>query len=474
MAPLPHPANRKVLVSVRSLCKDFTRPNGSRFTVLEGIHLDVYDGEFLAILGLSGSGKSTLLNCMAGLMEPDRGQVSFAPALPGYAQPASFVFQNYALFPWLTVRENMEMALQRTTKAQRKEKVDKMLDLVGLWGFEDAYPRELSGGMKQRVSVCRALVAEPMVMFMDEPFSNLDPLSAQSMRSELERIWMLPERKLRAIVLVTHLIDEALQLADRVIILSSKPGTVFRSIEIPLPRHRSPNDPKYADLETLIERSFGELHLDKTTDENHALVNFPTTKEPPVPGGAHVTLAEGASRSRRTTLRPIINTSLVLVEGLVNRLSQEEGQVDLYDLADDMGQSVDTMMPAVAAAETLGLIFTPGVNLVLTQFGKEYTKTLDPIQRRNLLRDSCMRIPLFVEIIDLVDKSGDEGLSRDAVVSHLSILLPFEDPEIQFEGLIKWARHVDLLDYDTGRRTLTLGGNEEPPSPLVEGRSNTP
>ncbi|MES2615469.1 MAG: ABC transporter ATP-binding protein, partial [Bdellovibrionota bacterium] len=219
-------AKNKPILSIRSLCKDYRRPSGNLFTVLENINFDLYEGEFVAIIGLSGSGKSTLLRCMAGLLNPERGTVSYATPSAQNMQLSAFVFQSFALFPWMTIRENISVSMPRVSKKEQDDRIDKVIQMVGLKGFEDAYPRELSGGMRQRVSFARAMVADPMIMFMDEPFSALDPLTSESLRAELLRIWMQPERKIRAAVLVTHRFEEALQIADRIVILSSNPGTI--------------------------------------------------------------------------------------------------------------------------------------------------------------------------------------------------------------------------------------------------------
>jgi NitT/TauT family transport system ATP-binding protein len=463
--------DRKVLVSVRALCKDYVRPNGTQFTALEGINLEVNDGEFLAVLGLSGSGKSTLLRCMAGLLKPDRGQVSYAKPPSQAQQLVSFVFQSFALFPWLTVRENVELALQRLPRAQRQGKVDAILALVNLSGFEDVYPRELSGGMRQRVSIARAMVCDPMVMFMDEPFSALDPLTSESLRAEMGRLWVQPSRTIRSVVLVTHSLQEALQLADRIVILSSSPGTIYRTIEVPLARPRMSNARDFQDLEAYLERTFGELHLDKLTGSHYDLQIFPTdmpggtgsSGQPGVPGasaGMETAGLEAAgtgttlSRPPPRRIKPLINTSLVLVEGLLARLSEEKGAMDLYDIADEMGQSVDQMLPAVASAEMLGFISTPGTRLVFTELGRAFVGEQEPQSRQAILRDAVKDLPVVNNIYEVVRSHKEEGLEKSIAVEQLVLLLPFEDPDVQFEALLKWARHVDLLTYDSQSETL--------------------
>lgn len=443
---------RKPIVTVQSLCKDFRRPNGNLFTVLEGINLDIYDGEIVTILGISGSGKTTLLKCMAGLTTPDRGRVSYTQQPSENKQLLSYVFQHFALFPWLTVRKNVEVALQNLSRKEKEARVDDFLDLVGLKGFEDCYPRELSGGMRQRVSLCRALVSDPMVVFMDEPFSSLDPLTAQSLRAEIDRIWMQPDRKIRAMVLVTHDPEEAIMMSDRVVILSANPGSIYKIVEVPLPRRRNPNSPAYAEIKDRIETIFGELHLDWFLREGeiHLPVQAPdtSTATPETPKAA-------APKPQKT--RPLINSNLVLVEGLVSQLLTETGPKDLYDLCDDMGQSVDQMLPTVASAEMLGLLYTPGTELVLTEFGRRLASEEDSEQRNHMLREACLRQPIIAAIYNIVMNAGPDGVEKEIAIEQIAMMIPFEDPDVQFEALVKWCRYTNLIIYDRDTELLTPG-----------------
>lgn len=457
----PPRETRKTIVSVRSLCRDFTRPNGNIVTVLEGINLDIYDGEFLAVLGTSGSGKSTLLRCMAGLLKPTRGSVTFAQPDDPNDPLVSFVFQNFALFPWMTVRENVELAVRQLPKHERTARVDSILELVGLASYEGVYPRELSGGMKQRVSLSRAMVGEPMVLFLDEPFSSLDPLTSESLRAEIGRLWTQPERKIRAAILVTHNLDEAMQLADRVVILQTNPGSIYRTFEVPLARPRNTNSEEFRNLEDQLERLFGELQLGRMLaeheEEHPASTSIPLESPQEEPqqsalSGQGTTPGGVSERPRRT--KPLINTSLVLVEGLLTRLAEEEIGMDLYDLADDMGQSVDHVLPAVASGELLGLLYTPGTRLILTETGRTLAHEQDPLLRRAILREACLNLPLVASIYELVKGTQGEGLEKSIALEQIVMMLPFEDPDIQFEALLKWCRHVNLMSYDAAQSCL--------------------
>lgn len=460
-------SKKKIILSVRALCKDYRRPNGNMFTVLEGINLDIYDGEFLALVGLSGSGKSTLLRCMAGLIHPDRGTVSYANPSPDNMQLSAFVFQSFALFPWMTIRENIAVSMPKLTRQEQHIRIDRIIQMVGLKGFEDAFPRELSGGMKQRVSLARAMVSDPMIMFMDEPFSALDPLTSESLRAELVRIWAQPERKIRSCVLVTHRFEEALQIADRILILSSNPGTIFRSIEIKLPRPRMPNSLEYKEIEEQLEKAFGQLHLDKVTDdseyENTNTDNLALPKQTESinkikdkVSNEKNKLVKSSSSTKPRRVKPLINTNLTLVEGLVSRLSTEVETTDLYDLCEEMGQSVDQVLPAVAAAETLGFIITPGIRVVLTEEGRAFASEHDTEIRGNMMRNAIMKLPVVYSIYGLVKNSGEEGLKAEIAIEQIVMMLPFEDHDIQFQTLLKWCRYANLIVYDSDEEKLFI------------------
>ncbi|MCX7600357.1 MAG: ABC transporter ATP-binding protein, partial [Meiothermus sp.] len=229
--------NRKALLEARNLTKTFTTPEGKPFTVLESIHLELQEGEIVALLGRSGSGKSTLLRCLSGLLRPSAGEVRYrGQPVQGPMPGMAMVFQSFALFPWLTVQQNVELGLEAMgiPAPQRRRKALEAIDLVGLDGFEKAFPKELSGGMRQRVGFARALVTEPEVLFMDEPMSALDVLTAETLRLELLNLWQSERLPLKGILLVTHNIEEAVLLADRILVLSSNPGRIRAEIAVTL------------------------------------------------------------------------------------------------------------------------------------------------------------------------------------------------------------------------------------------------
>jgi len=245
-----------VILEVNQLSKHFTSPDGQPLQVLDNVSLQLHAGEIVALLGKSGSGKSTLLRCVAGLVAPTTGTVSYRGTPINGANPGvGTVFQSFALLPWLTVQANTEVGLQArgVPAAERHERALEMIDLIGLDGFEDAYPKELSGGMRQRVGFARALVVEPDALLMDEPFSALDVLAAENLRTGLLNLWGGSDFPAKAILIVAHNIEEAVQMADRILVLSSDPGRFKAEIHCDLPR---PRDRRALEFEALVDQIY--------------------------------------------------------------------------------------------------------------------------------------------------------------------------------------------------------------------------
>src|SRR5579863_6884076 len=228
------------LLELKHIAKSFPHAKGT-LPVLEDLSFTVEQGEFIAIVGPSGCGKSTMLRIVNGLMEPTSGQVLYkGRQVDGINLECALVFQSFALMPWLSVKANVELGLEARglAPAEREKRASVYIDKVGLDGFEEAYPRELSGGMKQRVGLARALAVEPRLLLMDEPFSALDALTAITLREELLDIWRAPDMSVHTLVMVTHIIEEAVELADRIIVMSSHPGRIAADIKVEIPRPR--------------------------------------------------------------------------------------------------------------------------------------------------------------------------------------------------------------------------------------------
>jgi NitT/TauT family transport system ATP-binding protein len=315
------------LISVKSVSKSFAGPDGTSVTVLDNISLDVAEGEFVALLGRSGSGKSTLLRCIAGLIAPSSGRVMFrGEQLTGTNRETTMVFQTFALLPWLTVQQNVEIGLEArdVPQPERKERALRVIDIVGLDGYESAYPKELSGGMRQRVGFARALVVEPAALLMDEPFSALDVLTSENLRGELLELWEGKRFPTKTIVMVTHNIEEAVLLADRLLVLGTNPGRIKADMPNPLPRPRRRRTPEF---EALVDQIYRMM-----TQRDSA----PATVEPARSTGLPHATVDGLS-------------------GLAEiMLGRHDGAADLPDLADNLGLEVDDLLPLVDALVLLG------------------------------------------------------------------------------------------------------------------------
>jgi NitT/TauT family transport system ATP-binding protein len=414
---------RDNLITVDKVSKSFA---GLR--VLDEITLELRAGEIVALLGRSGSGKSTLLRTIAGLIPPTAGAVRYRGRELNGANPGTaMVFQSFALMPWLTVQDNVELGLaaQGIPVAQRRERALAAIDLIGLDGFESAYPKELSGGMRQRVGFARALVLEPDVLLMDEPFSALDVLTAENLRTELMSLWAGPNFPTKAVCVVTHNIEEAVLLADRVIVLGANPGHIRAEIAVDLDRPRDRRSPTFA---ALVDRLYDLL----------------TGREPDRPEPMEAT----------PTARPLPAVSVGGLAGLVEIVYARGGRVDLPDIANDLNFEIDDLLPLVDAATMLGLVEVTGGELMLTGVGKDFT-TAD-IQRSKELfaaqaRDRAPLVRTICRALAGADGHLRAGFFRDVLRRGFSAT----DAQQQLDIAVDWGRYAELFVYDTGTDQLT-------------------
>ena len=351
-----------VLIDVEALSKSFPGAAGDELRVLDSIDLQLRAGEIVALLGRSGSGKSTLLRVIAGLIPATTGTVRYRGAELNGANPgAALVFQSFALMPWLTVQDNVELGLaaRNVPTAQRRERALDAIDMIGLDGFESAYPKELSGGMRQRVGFARALVLEPDLLLMDEPFSALDVLTAENLRTELVNLWSTDHFPTKAICLVTHNIEEAVLLADRVVVLGANPGRILAEVRVDLERPRDRRTPAF---ETLVDRLYGLL-----TGRETAEVVPETTVATPIS-------------------RPLPDATVGGLAGLVEIVYANGGPIGLADLADELNFEIDDLLPLVDAANMLGLVTVGDGELTLTETGAQVHHRRHPTQQTDLRR----------------------------------------------------------------------------------------
>ncbi len=417
------------IIEARQIEKFYGEGDETRIQVIAPTDLSIATGEILAVLGPSGSGKSTLLRMLTGLSKPSAGQVFWhgKPVVETEVN-VSIVFQSFALFPWLTVMENVEAPLKArgVASSERRKRSLKIIDVVGLDGFEDAYPKELSGGMKQRVGFARALVVEPEVLFMDEPFSALDVLTSESLRRELLQLWDDKSIPTRAIFIVTHNIEEAVLLADRIIVLGKNPGRIRTDFKVGLVH---PRDRKAAPFLRLVDYIYGVL---TRPDSDPAAPDGSTTPQP-----------------EKIAKYPMIPHSRPgAITGLIEILFERGGRDVIYRLADDLAFEVDDMLPIVESASQLGLLIVSGGDVELTPDGAAYAQA-DILERKLLFRTAALQnIALVRQIAKSLQAKANHELPDDFFFDTLEEHFSEEESERQLETAIQWGRYAELFDHD--------------------------
>ena len=421
------------LISVQALSKSFAGPDGRSVPVLDGITLSVDEGEFVALLGRSGSGKSTLLRCIAGLIAPSDGEVLFrGQRLTGSNRETTMVFQTFALLPWLTVQQNVEIGLEArgVPPAERSRRALQVIDIVGLDGYESAYPKELSGGMRQRVGFARALVVEPAALLMDEPFSALDVLTAENLRGELLELWEGQRFPTKAIVMVTHNIEEAVLLADRILVLGTNPGRIRADMRNPLARPRLRRTPDYEALVDQIYRMMTQR------DSGPAV--------PPARPAAAGPGTLGDSPLPQATVDGLSGLAEIL-------LGRHDGEADLPDLADNLGLEVDDLLPLVDALVLLGFAELSGERLVLSRGGRIFAGASIQDSKEIFARASLDRAPLVRTIYRALRGSLDGRLPAGFFTDVLRTSYGEDEASRQLDVAVNWGRYAELYAYDATR-----------------------
>ncbi len=419
------------LIEVRSISKDFEGASGHQFRVLSEINLNIQEGEILAILGPSGSGKSTLLRIIAGLVQPTSGEVYYRNRpFTGTNPGVSMVFQSFALFPWLTVLENVELGLRYVplTRAEKRQKAIEAIDMIGLDGFENAYPKELSGGMRQRVGLGRALVMEPDILLMDEPFSALDVLTAENLKRDLLELWQMGKIPTKAIVLVTHGIEEAVYMADRAIVLSRDPARVIHNLPIPLPHWR---DRKSDPFTRLVDELYSIMTQQK---EVRAIQQ------------------EAAQISRKITTIP--NVTAGAVTGFIELIDDLGGRVDLYKIGESLSLDLEDLLPIVETARIFGFGDVLSGDFELTDIGKRLADAT-VLDRKTIVRDQALKhIPLMERILWVLESKRNGQMPREFFLEILQNSLGKSEAEQQLDTLISWGRYAELFAYDEDSKLI--------------------
>lgn len=429
---------REPIIIARDVTKAFALPDGGAFTVLEKINLSIYPNEVVALLGKSGSGKSTLLRILAGLIPPSTGEViSSGKPVRGPNPDVAMVFQSYALLPWLTVLENVELGLEALglPEAERHKRALRAIDRVGLDGFESAYPRELSGGMKQRVGIARALVMEPKVLFMDEPFSGLDVLTAENLRGEIAELWEQGNFPAQSILLVTHNIEESVFLADRVIILGNNPGHIRGEVIVDLPRYRERNAPRFKAL----------------VDHIYAIMTNPelAVREP-------APTARPAQPPARPRLVPLPSATAGGISGLLELINERGGREDLPTLAGQLQLEADDLTPIIDAAVLLGFARVSGGDIELTPIGAAFAEA-DIQTSKAIFRQQVMaHVPMMNTIVQTLRVKRNGAMRGEFFTDLLDEHFPPEEARRQFQTLVDWGRYAELFDYNAPEDLLRL------------------
>jgi NitT/TauT family transport system ATP-binding protein len=425
------------LLEIRGVRKVYPKPGGGELLVLDDINLRVQEGEILGLLGRTGSGKSTLLRLISGLAQTAAGSISYlGRAVEGPAPGIAMVFQSFALFPWLTVLENVELGLEAlglpANEIRRRSLA--AIDLIGLDGFESAYPRELSGGMRQRVGFARALVVHPNILLMDEPFSALDVLTAETLRTDFLDLWSEGQLPIKGVILVTHNIEEAVLMCDRILIFSSSPGRVVSEIKVNLPHPRHRLDPRFREL---VE----QIYVAMTTQPS------------------------GQARSSRSEHFPGLGIGSVLPQVSTNRLSglvetvagaPYSGKADLPIIASTLQKEVDDLFPIAETLQMLRFADIGGGDIRLTEAGTAFADAEMDERKRLFRRHLLCYVPLAQHIRRVLDERASHTAPKSRFLDELEDYMTPEAAEQTLRAVIEWGRYAEAFAYDDEMATLSL------------------
>jgi NitT/TauT family transport system ATP-binding protein len=430
--------NLAPLLDVQGVCKSFRKPDGDQLVVLENVNLTLRPGEIIGLLGRSGSGKSTLLRVIAGLDDPSGGVVNYlGQPVAGPARGIAMVFQSFALFPWLTVLENVQLGLEAlgVPEPEMRKRSLQAIDLIGLDGFESAYPRELSGGMRQRVGFARALVVHPNLLLMDEPFSALDVLTAETLRTDFLDLWGEGQLPIKSVLLVTHNIEEAVQMCDRMLIFSTHPGRVIGEIPVDLPHPRHAQDPRFR---ALIDRVYVEM----------------TAKprgEPRGSGKAERFAGTGIG----TTLTHVSSNVLT---GLMETVNEPpyNGKADLPAIAEEQHLEVDDLFPAAEALQMLRFAEVEGGDIKLTDAGLQFARSETDERKKLFARHLITYVPLAAHIRRVLDERASHSAPKSRFFDELEDYMAEDAAEQTLRTIISWGRYAELFAYDDHRQAFSL------------------
>ena len=421
------------IIVINNLCKSYKKDATQELLVLENVNFKLKKGEIVALLGKSGSGKSTLLRIIAGLIAPTSGNVIYRgqqvlQPVPGIAM----VFQSFALLPWLTVLENVELGLeaQGVERQERRRRAIEAIDIIGLDGFESALPKELSGGMRQRVGFARALVINPDILLMDEPFSALDVLTAENLKSDLLALWQEKKTNTNGILLVTHNIEEAALLADRIVILGSDPGHIRANLEVELSQPRNVNSVEFSNL----------------VDQIYALM---------------ISSADELTKASRRTHQVSLGYRLPDVEpselsGLIESMKAFDSRIDLPELADELSMNIDDLFPILETLEILGFAEILEGDIHLSRLGKEFSEANLQVRKQLFAQQLLQKVPLARYIRKVLDDKVNHQVSEERFLSKIEDYLSEKEAERVLRTMIDWGRYAEIFAYDFKTGFLSL------------------
>jgi NitT/TauT family transport system ATP-binding protein len=423
------------LLDVHGLRQSFPRADGGEHLVLDGVELSLAQGQIVGLLGRTGSGKSTLLRLIAGLAQPSGGTVTYlGERVTGPAAGIAMVFQSFALFPWLTVLENVQLGLEALglPEAEIRQRALAAIDLIGLDGYESAFPRELSGGMRQRVGFARALVVHPNILLMDEPFSALDVLTAETLRTDFLELWGEGKLPIKGVILVTHNIEEAVLMCDRILLFSTNPGRIISEIAVDLKQPRNRLDPRFREL---VEKIYVAM-----------------TARTPTPIG----ISDRLPVATINTALPRVSANLLA--GLVETLAAApyNGRADLPVLADELHLEVDDLFPVADASQLLRLAEIEGGDIKLTDIGKQFAELGTDDRKRLFQRQLLTYVPLAAHIRHVLQERANHAAPKSRFFDELEDYMSAEDAELTLRAVIGWGRYAEVFAYDDDSGTFSL------------------
>jgi len=428
--------------------KQFIKVNGvtkyfgeSEKPTLKDIDVNINEDEFIAILGPSGSGKSSLLRIITGLIEPTEGEVIFdGKKVNGVNQYASIVFQSFALYPWLTVRENVELGLKAKgfPKDYTSEKASELISLIGLDGFEEAYPKELSGGMRQRVGFARALAVQPKLLCMDEPFSALDFLTAENLRTELIDLWTTKKMPIKSIIMITHGIEEAVLMADKIVMLSRDPARVIAEIKIDLPHPRNRKSPEFESIvdsvyKVLTKGEFEQEHEDKV----QKVVKENLEKPVEIP-----------------------EANIGVMSGLMELVDDNDGRIDIYQLGRDLMMEIDDLLPNIEGLTILDFAKVEEGDIIITPLGSKFIEA-ETDESKEIFKEQLMSISTFKVIMNVLNSKKSKKMKEEFFKEIFTQYFGEHSIEKIMDKIIDWGRYAELFNYDHDTEELYLENEED-------------